>query len=81
MDYAYRDLYSIALYYLGLGTRRQNAHDAELKCIAQQGQQWVDDHATWNHHLAYSYRLGLEWARVLSDDRSAMDWVPVAGEV
>jgi len=74
LDYAYRDLYSITLYYLGLPNSNQVAHDAELRAIAEQSTEWVNEHATWDHHLAYMYRLLLEWARVISDDRDGMTY-------
>lgn len=74
MDYAYRDFYSIALYYLGIEGTSQTGHDAEMQEIGRHGQEWVEEHATWDHHVSYMYRLGLEWARVMSDDRASMDY-------
>lgn len=77
LDYAYRDMYSLALYYLGLEGTSQHAHEAELQAIAEHSTQWVDDHATWDHHLSYMYRLCLEWARITSEDRDAMGYTYV----
>lgn len=74
LDYAYRDLYSIALYYLGLEGTDQVAHDEELHQIGRHGEDWVEEHAQWDHHVAWMYRLCLEWARVMSEDRASMDY-------
>jgi hypothetical protein len=52
----------------------QEAHDEELRAIAEQSTEWVSQHGSWDHHLAYMYRLLLEWARVISDERDQMDF-------
>jgi hypothetical protein len=79
LDYAYKDLHSILLYYLGVPSSTQIAHDNELQAIAEQSSQWVDEHGTWDHNLAYMYRLLLEWARIMSDDRDEMTYTFIGG--
>ena len=50
IDYAYRDLYSILLYFLGLEGTDQEPHDEAAKRIGQHSKEWVMEHGMWDQH-------------------------------
>ncbi|KLT40707.1 Cap3p [Cutaneotrichosporon oleaginosum] len=66
MDYS--DVYSILAFFRGSPTGR-GSHDEVARRIARNGQCWVE--RTWRSEdlEVYMFRLYLEWARVVSDDR------------
>jgi alkanesulfonate monooxygenase SsuD/methylene tetrahydromethanopterin reductase-like flavin-dependent oxidoreductase (luciferase family) len=53
----------------------EGAHDDMAKTIARDGKEWV--HAFWRPQdvTAYMFRLWLEYARIMSDDREEMNFI------
>lgn len=66
MDYS--DLYSVLAFFRGSPSGR-GSHDEVARRIARNGQCWVA--RTWRREdvEVYMFRLYLEWARLVSDDR------------
>ena len=54
----------------------EGAHDDMAREIARAGKEWA--HTFWRPEdmTAYMYRLWLEYARLMSDDRDQMNYVP-----
>ncbi|TNY22120.1 glycosyl transferase family 90-domain-containing protein [Rhodotorula diobovata] len=74
----YSDLTDTAAFFIGApdGT---GSHDALAKRIAQQGKKWSEDHFREADMAAYTFRLLLEYARLLhreDDDLQSMDYKP-----
>lgn len=53
-------------------------HDAVARHIAESGHQWAERVLRKDDMLIYVYRLLLEYARICSEDRDRMAWVPMA---
>ncbi|KAH7098348.1 hypothetical protein BKA62DRAFT_372460 [Auriculariales sp. MPI-PUGE-AT-0066] len=70
----YGDIYDVMAFFRGLpnGTR---GHDDLAKKIATAGRKWVDQFWREKDMTAYTWRLYLEYARVMSEDRSSMDFI------
>ncbi|KAF8576914.1 glycosyltransferase family 90 protein [Ramaria rubella] len=67
------DLYDILAFFRGdfAGT---GAHDALAKRIAHAGKAWSEAYFRREDMVAYQFRLFLEYARVMSEDRDAMGY-------
>lgn len=55
---------------------RKSPEDANLKKIAMAGKEWKNTIGRTLDMEVYVYRLCLEWARLWSDDRDSMNYVP-----
>ncbi|GAO19209.1 uncharacterized protein UV8b_05147 [Ustilaginoidea virens] len=73
MDSRYGDYYGIMEYFLGY--KGHNAHDEAAEKIAVEGKEWAEKVLRKEDMLIYVYRLLLEYARVLDDERQHMGWV------
>ncbi|GAA5854421.1 hypothetical protein JCM8547_001815 [Rhodosporidiobolus lusitaniae] len=69
----YSDLFDIMAFFAG-DLDGKNAHDDLAKKIADQGKDYATRFWRYADMEAYFFRLALEWARVTSPDRSAMDY-------
>ncbi|GAA6028212.1 hypothetical protein JCM8097_006919 [Rhodosporidiobolus ruineniae] len=69
----YTDLFDIMAFFAGDLDGRNN-HDALAKQIADNGKDYATRFWRYADMEAYFFRLALEWARVTSPDRSAMDY-------
>jgi len=66
----YSDLYDILAYFDGsVDEARTGSHDAEARVIAESGKAWAQ--AFWREQdmVAYTFRLLLEYSRLLADER------------
>ncbi|ODQ55518.1 hypothetical protein SAICODRAFT_29075 [Saitoella complicata NRRL Y-17804] len=62
------DLYSALSWFMG-GFGRDEGHDEEAKRIAEEGREWAAKALRWVDFEVYTYRLLLEYARVVDDNR------------
>ncbi|BGP16485.1 hypothetical protein JCM10213_001178 [Rhodosporidiobolus nylandii] len=69
----YTDLFDIMAFFAG-DLDGRNGHDALAKQIADNGKDYATRFWRYADMEAYFFRLALEWARVSSPDRSAMDY-------
>ncbi|BGP24738.1 glycosyltransferase family 90 protein [Rhodotorula toruloides] len=69
----YTDLFDIMAFFAG-GLDGRNGHDALAKQIAENGKEYATKYWRYADMEAYFFRLALEWARVSSPDRAAMDY-------
>lgn len=53
----------------------KKGHDAVARKIAEEGQAWAEKVLRREDMLVYVYRLVLEYARIVSDEREKMMWV------
>lgn len=54
----------------------EGAHDEIAREIAREGKEWVRDFWRPEDITAYMFRLWLEYARLMSDDRDEMNFIP-----
>lgn len=72
---SYEGLYDVLAYFTGLKTLKSESakdfvdHDAQAESIALAGTDFVKRHMRRVDMDAYVFRLLLEWARIISDDR------------
>ena len=79
---SYLDIYSILFYYSGSGHFKPVdgddafvlPHEKEAKAIAEQGQEWVERAMRAEDMEVYYYRLLLEYARVIRDERDSLGY-------
>ncbi|KAJ8294104.1 Beta-1,2-xylosyltransferase 1 [Rhodotorula toruloides] len=69
----YTDLFDIMSFFAG-DLDGRNGHDALAKQIADNGKEYATKYWRYADMEAYFFRLALEWARVSSPDRAAMDY-------
>ncbi|BGP32207.1 hypothetical protein JCM10296v2_003987 [Rhodotorula toruloides] len=69
----YTDLFDIISFFAG-DLDGRNGHDALAKQIADNGKEYATKYWRYADMEAYFFRLALEWARVSSPDRVAMDY-------
>jgi len=50
LNYDYRDLYSVLLYFFGVEGSEQKAHDQELRGIADRSKEWAESQFSWEQH-------------------------------
>ncbi|RKF83472.1 Beta-1,2-xylosyltransferase 1 [Golovinomyces cichoracearum] len=82
MDNRYDDLYSILTYFIGLGSPMAaekgepyvQRHDFEARKIGQQGREWAAKTLRREDIEVYLYRLLLEYARVIDDNRDEIGY-------
>ncbi|KAF8517048.1 hypothetical protein BU17DRAFT_50230 [Hysterangium stoloniferum] len=67
----YSDVYNIMAFFMGDPERGQGNNDALAEQISKHASDFVRTHWRWDDMQAYMYRLLLEYARLLSDDREA----------
>ncbi|KAK1750500.1 hypothetical protein QBC47DRAFT_393588 [Echria macrotheca] len=67
-DNSYMDVYGIMDYFL-------NGHDEEAERIAREGQAWSSAVLRQDDMLIYTWRLLLEYARVMDDNRDKLAYV------
>jgi hypothetical protein len=67
-DNSYMDVYGIMDYFL-------NGHDEEAERIALEGQTWSSAVLRQDDMLIYTWRLLLEYARVMDDNRDKLAYV------
>ncbi|WRT67552.1 uncharacterized protein IL334_004524 [Kwoniella shivajii] len=65
----YSDLYDIMSFFAGPPDGRVGGHDDLARKIAEQGKKFGEEHWRWEDMQAYMFRLMLEYARLLADDR------------
>lgn len=68
LDNSYMDVYGVMDYFLG-------GHDAEAERIALDGQAWANAVLRVDDMALYTWRLLLEYARVMDDDRDRLAYV------
>ncbi|BFZ61965.1 hypothetical protein YB2330_003044 [Saitoella coloradoensis] len=65
------DFYSALSWFIG-GFGKEEGHDEEAKRIAEEGKEWAAKALRWVDFEVYTYRLLLEYARVVDDNRDNM---------
>lgn len=73
MSNAFHDFYAIMEYFFGYGSIP--SHDEEAKLIAEAGRRWGEKVLRREDQEVYMFRLLLEYARVLADDRDELGFV------
>ncbi|PHH87565.1 hypothetical protein CDD83_8687 [Cordyceps sp. RAO-2017] len=73
MDNSFMDVYALMDYFL-------RGHDAEARKIAADGKSWAEAVLRREDMKLYVWRLLLEYARVVDDDRDRLAFVEDAGE-
>lgn len=75
-DNRFLDLYGIMEFFLGFGERkyRKRGRDELARRIAVQGQEWARKVLRREDMRVYVYRLLLEYARVMDDERETLGW-------
>lgn len=76
-DNRFLDLYGIMEFFLGYGSgkARKEGRDQLAHRIATQGQEWAMKVLRREDMRIYTYRLLLEYARVMDDNRDTLGWV------
>jgi hypothetical protein len=89
VDQRYDDLYSLLTYFIGYGKPGPQrspeddyangdvyipAHDAEAKKIADQGREWANKVLRREDIEVYTFRLLLEYARIIDDNRDMIGY-------
>lgn len=81
VDNRYDDLYSLLTYFMGLGLQEDAdteqyvpMHDREAQILAYQGMEWGRRVLRREDMEAYSFRLMLEYARILDDERDSIGY-------
>jgi len=69
----YSDLYDALVFFAG-DLAGDGAHDDMARRIGAQGRDWVSKYWRKEDMVAYSFRLWLEYARVMSPDRKDMNF-------
>lgn len=57
VNYDYSDMFSVLLYFFGLDQSDQQAHDEELKVIADRSRDWAENQISWEMHKVSFRRL------------------------
>ena len=73
MDNRFTDFYGIMEYFVGYG--EDSGHDQAAEKIAAEGKEWAELVLRKEDMLIYVFRLLLEYARVLDEEREKMGWV------
>lgn len=73
-DNTYRDFYAIMAYFVGMPPYVGGREEAARQ-IAEDGSSWAAKVLRKEDMLVYVYRLVLELARIMSDDRERMAFV------
>ncbi|KAK4504843.1 hypothetical protein PRZ48_002806 [Zasmidium cellare] len=80
VDNRYDDLYSLLTYFIGAkGDVNVPAHDYEARKLAQQGRQWAGKVLRREDLEIYTFRLLLEYGRVVDDERERIGVVGDGG--
>jgi hypothetical protein len=76
-DNRFLDIYGIMEFFLGFGKgkERTGGRDQLARRIAKQGQEWARKVLRLEDMRIYTYRLLLEYARVVDDKRDDLGWV------
>ncbi|KAF2662237.1 glycosyltransferase family 90 protein [Lophiostoma macrostomum CBS 122681] len=72
MDNTFMDVYGIMQYFIGTD---HDGHDAEARRIAESARDWSRRVLRKEDMLIYTYRLLLEYARMMHDERERLGWV------
>ena len=80
LDNTFIDVYGVMEYFVGDGLRKSDetklhGHDAQAKCIAEEGKAWAEKVLRKEDMQVYVMRLLLEWARVSDPERERMGFV------
>ncbi|KAF8517049.1 hypothetical protein BU17DRAFT_92221 [Hysterangium stoloniferum] len=67
----YSDVYNIMAFFMGDPERGQSNNEALAEEISKHASDFARTHWRWQDMQAYMYRLLLEYARLISDDREA----------
>ncbi|KAH7096654.1 hypothetical protein BKA62DRAFT_821182 [Auriculariales sp. MPI-PUGE-AT-0066] len=70
----YSDLYDVLVFFRGLPDGSLPGQDAMGERIATAGREWVDNFWRNEDVIAYTWRMYLEFVRVMSVDRASMDF-------
>ncbi|KZO93944.1 glycosyltransferase family 90 protein, partial [Calocera viscosa TUFC12733] len=69
------DLYDVLTFFRGDVARGgRGAHDEVAQKLAGQGREWARTHWRREDMVAYTFRLFLEYGRLMSDERASMDF-------
>ncbi|KAG8925428.1 F-actin-capping protein subunit alpha [Tulasnella sp. 408] len=74
MDYS--DVYNTMAFFAGSPDGSSPGHDKLAEKISQNSVRFVQENWRWEDMQAYMFRLLLEYARLASDDRDAMNYKP-----
>ncbi|KAG0648820.1 Beta-1 [Hyphodiscus hymeniophilus] len=83
MDNRYDDLYSILTYFIGLGDPSDagkkglayiQRHDFEARRLGRQGREWASKVLRSEDIEIYTYRLLIEYARIIDDNRDRIGY-------
>ena len=77
LDNRFLDIYGVMEFFLGYDGRghKQSGRDQLARRIATQGQDWAKMVLRREDMSIYTYRLLLEYARVMDKDRDSLGWV------
>jgi hypothetical protein len=79
IDNTYLDIYGVLEFFLGgwdgVGKGREGGRDGLARRIAEQGKEWAEKVIRKEDMMVYVYRLLLEYARVVDDERERLGWV------
>ncbi|KAI9837305.1 MAG: hypothetical protein M1819_000379 [Sarea resinae] len=94
MDNKFDDIYTLLTYFIGLGRPGQNPqdnyangeayvsrHDIEGKKIANQGREWAGKVLRRDDIEIYTFRLLLEYGRIIDDNRDQIGYFGDGGEL
>ncbi|KAG4439845.1 hypothetical protein IFR05_004694 [Cadophora sp. M221] len=83
LDNGYEELYSILAYFIGVGSVSEALkdghlyvprHDFEARKLGRQGREWAEKVLRREDIEIYTFRLLLEYARVIDDNRHALGY-------
>ncbi|KAK0125360.1 hypothetical protein ONS95_000618 [Cadophora gregata] len=83
LDNGYEELYSILAYFIGIGSVSEALqdghlyvprHDFEARKLGRQGRQWAEKVLRREDIEIYTFRLLIEYARVIDDNRHALGY-------
>lgn len=75
LDTRLHDFWGLMAYFGGLGQHGHNAHQVEAKRIAEDGQEWAARVLRKEDMEIYTFRLLLEWGRIVDDRRNELGFV------
>lgn len=75
VDNTFADVYGVMDYFLGTGGSDIPAHDAEARRIAHEGAEWAARVLRREDMMLYTWRLLLEYARVVDPARDRLGYV------
>ncbi|KAH7084739.1 hypothetical protein BKA63DRAFT_399897 [Paraphoma chrysanthemicola] len=74
LHHSFVDLYGVMEYFIGSSVR-EGRHDDAARKIAEMSKVWADKVLREEDMLIYTYRLLLEYARVVDDKRDRLGWI------